>query len=182
MPTQPQLHTQVPWEVVKTLSLCAWPNQENTMRALLGSLEASPPVPGLRQTPCLGISHTGNNTDNSLQRRRGAGRLCRQILYATATCVQLSPTSNPPASLPSMHGCPSPPGQHSQRMKNSLKSSKNIELLSKTGSIPCPPSPAQPGSNLCDAAYSDQPGAHGSRSTQSREIPCSSRWQEDSPG
>lgn len=28
--------------------------------------------------------------------------------YATATCVKLSPTSNPlPANLPSTHGCPS---------------------------------------------------------------------------
>lgn len=66
-----------------------------------------------------------------------AGRSC----YATATCVWLFPTSNPPSApaKPPLHApLPLFPGKHNQRMKSSLKSSMTIGQLSKAGSIPLP--------------------------------------------
>lgn len=164
--------------------LCTCPSQENTMRALPRSLEASPLMPGLPQTPCLGISHTGSNTDNSLQwKEELAGSAGRS--YMRPPPVYSFPPRPTPTCQPPLHA--------QQPLSPRIAQSKNEkQLKNPTGTSSCPPKPAaspahpaQPGSNLCDAAYSDQPGAHGAHgtcSTQSGEIPCSSRWQEDSPG
>lgn len=100
--------------------------------------------------------------------------------YATATCVKLSPTSNPlpPPTSPPRTAAPLPRKAQSKNEKQlKIGQDNRAALQGRQQPLPTQPSRFKPlRYSPRPPTSSARPGAQETRSRQGREIPCSSRW------